>query len=323
MSGSPLRFVLLALSLLLAAGCGGKEGPASESGASAGAAAKRWVIGFSQCTVNEPWRQEMNNRIIAAAKKHPEIELLVAVGQDDTQQQVADVEAFLSQGIDLLIISPKEAAPLTAVVKKVYDRGIPVIVLDRKILGDRYTCFIGADNLLIGREAGKAARRLLGGRGKIVELKGNMSTTPGQDRHRGFRKAIQDLLDAGAVEVVHEADCDWKEDKARAEMEAALSANSAIDLVYAHNDPMAHGAYQAARQAGREKEMKFIGIDALPQEGRSYVKEGILSVTFEYPTGAEEAIETALRILKGEKVPKAITLGTREFTRDGVRKIKG
>jgi ribose transport system substrate-binding protein len=165
-------------------------------------------------------------------------------------------------------------------------------------------------------------RAVLEGKGKIVELKGNMASTPGQDRHSGFREAIQDLIDSGDITLVHEADCDWKEDKARAEMEAALAANTEIDLVYGHNDPMAHGAYQAARQAGREGEMKFIGIDSLPHEGIAYVKEGLLHATIEYPNGVEEAVECALKILNKEEVPKHITLGTKIHTKDGVRKVE-
>jgi ribose transport system substrate-binding protein len=310
---STLLVLCLCALLLSFFSCGNSETPAGP---------RKWVIAFSQCTVNEPWRQEMNNQMIKAAGEHADLELLVAVGQDDTQQQVADVESFLVQGIDLLIISPKEAAPLTDIVKKVYQKGIPVIVLDRKVLGSDYTCFIGADNLRIGREAGKLVKEMLGGKGKVVELKGNISSTPGQDRHNGFREVIQDLIDGGRIEIVHEADCDWKEDKARAEMEAALTAQPVIDLVYGHNDPMAHGAYQAARQSGKKGKIKFIGIDSLPHEGIAYVKEGILDATIEYPTGAREAIATALKILNKEEVAKNITLGTRIHTIEGAREVK-
>ena len=110
----------------------------------------------------------------------------------------------------------------------------------------------------------------------------------------------------------------WLEPDARKEMESALARFDHIDLVYAHNDPGAHGAWLAAKAAGREKEMKFVGIDALPQEGVVYVKQGILDATFQYPTGGAEAIETALKILRGETVPKEITLGSRIFTKDNV-----
>jgi ribose transport system substrate-binding protein len=141
-----------------------------------------------------------------------------------------------------------------------------------------------------------------------------MTSTPGQDRNSGFREAI-----AGTeLKVIFESDMRWLEPDARREMESALARFDKIDAVYAHNDPGAHGAYLAAKAAGREKEMLFVGIDALPQEGVAYVSQGILSATFEYPTGGAQAIETALKILKGETVAKEIGLGSRLFTKENV-----
>ena len=313
-AGGGLAGALLAA--VLAAGCGGQN-PARQQ---RGTASSPWVIGFSQCTLNEPWRVEMNRQLEEAAGAHPDIRLLLANAEDKSERQVNDVENFLAQGIDLLIISPKEAAPLTDVVAKVFDQGIPAIVLDRKVLGEKYTCFIGADNLAIGRAAGRHALELLGGTGTgvIVELKGNMSSTPGEERHRGFREAVAEALAAGRLQVVHEADCDWKEDRARLEMEAALAAHERIDLVYGHNDPMAHGAWVAARQAGRAEAIRFLGIDALPKEGLAYVREGLLDATLEYPTGAREAVAAARALLSGGSVPRSIGLGTRLYTPDNV-----
>ena len=118
--------------------------------------------------------------------------------------------------------------------------------------------------------------------------------------------------------VIFDADMKWLEPNSRQEMESALSRFPQIDLVYGHNDPGAHGAYLAAQAAGREKQIKFVGIDALPQEGVAYVQQGILDATFQYPTGGAEAIQNALKILNGEQVPKEITLGSRLFTRDNV-----
>jgi len=141
-----------------------------------------------------------------------------------------------------------------------------------------------------------------------------MTSTPGQDRHAGFRAALKNA----PVDFVFVADMKWLEPSARTEMESALAVNEQIDLVYAHNDPGAHGAYLAAKAAGREKEILFVGIDGLPQEGRAYVQEGILSACFEYPTGGQEAIESALRVLKGETVPKVVTLGSRVFTPENI-----
>jgi len=271
-------------------------------------------VGMSQCNLGEPWRVEMNAQIKAAAEKHPNLQMVFKDAQNDTLKQRSHVEEFVSAGVDLLIISPKEAQPLTEPVAKAMDAGIPVIVLDRRLLGDKYTCFIGADNTKIGRAAGQWIVKKLNGKGKVVELKGLMTSIPGQDRDRGFREGI-----AGSnLEITFDADMKWLEPNARQEMESALSRCPKIDCVYAHNDPGAHGAYLAAKQAGREKEMIFVGIDALPQEGVAYVKEGILDATFQYPTGGAEAIDIALKILNGEKAPKEITLGSRLFDKETI-----
>jgi len=301
----------LGFTLLVPAACSsGKRG-------GAGTKESPWVIGMSQCNLGEPWRVQMNADIDAAVAKHENLRLVAKDAQNDALKQRAQVEELVAQGIALLIISPKETAPLTKPVAAAFDAGVPVIVLDREVEGEKFTSFIGADNEKIGRAAGAFAAKLLGGTGKVVELKGLMTSTPGQQRSKGFRDSI--AAHAG-IEVVFEADMQWLEPNARKEMQSALAAHPEIDLVYAHNDPGAHGAYLAAKDAGREKEMKFIAIDALPHEGVAYVKDGILDATLQYPTGGAEAVAMALALLKGEKADKRVTLGTRLFTRENVDK---
>jgi len=283
----------------------------------AGTSSDPWLVGVSQCNLGEPWRVQMNDDLRQAASAEPRLRLSFKDAQNKSLTQRAQIEEFVSQGVDLLIVSPLEAAPLTQPVAEAYRRGSPVIVLDRAVLGDQYTTFIGADNRSIGREAGAWAARTLGGRGRIVELTGLMTSTPGQDRQAGFHEGLDRGANPG-LEIVFEADTQWLEPNARREMESALTTNDRIDLVYAHNDPAAHGAYLAAREAGRAEEMGFIGIDALPHEGLRYVREGILDATFLYPTGGAEAIATAVRVLTGEAVPKQIVLGTRLYTPQNV-----
>lgn len=152
------------------------------------------------------------------------------------------------------------------------------------------------------------------GRARVVELKGLMTSTPGQDRHAGFR----DALKGQPVDVIFDTDMKWLEPEARKEMESALAVHKVIDLVYAHNDPGAHGAYLAAKAAGREQSILFVGIDALLQEGQVYVRQGLLAASFEYPTGGTEAVASALKLLRGEAVPKEITVRSRVFTKDNV-----
>lgn len=278
--------------------------------------AEKWTIGMSQCNRGEPWRVQMDQDIKDAAAEHPELEVIFKDAQNKTDQQQAQVRELLAQGVDLIIISPKEAVPLTKPVAEAIDADIPVIVLDRKIEGEKYTCFIGGDNVLIGREAGKHLVELLGGKGKVIELRGLETSTPAGERHKGFMEGIE----GSDIEIIFDPDCQWLEPIAQREMNSALARFEEIDAVYGHNDPSAHGAYMAAKQEGkgREETIKFIGIDALPHEGVKYVREGILDATLQYPTGGKEAIDIALKILKAEEVPKNIILGTRKFTPDNV-----
>jgi ribose transport system substrate-binding protein len=302
------------LLLLAGVGCEKQQSASTQPGATTGPGGKHYVIGMSQANLGEPWRVQMNADIKKEADKHPELTVIFKDAQNDTLQQRAQVEEFVSQPVDLLIISPKEAQPLTGPVAAAMDAGIPVIVLDRKLVGDKYTQFIGADNKKIGHAAGEWIKKTLNGKGNVVELEGLMTSTPGQDRHAGFAEAI-----AGSdIKVIFQADMKWLEPEARKEMASALSRFPDIDLVYAHNDDGAHGAYLAAHAAGRDKQIKFVGIDALPQEGLAYVKQGILDATFQYPTGGADAIQNALKILHGEKVPKTITLGSRLFTKENI-----
>ena len=216
------------------------------------------------------------------------------------------------------MISPNEAKPLTPVVQKVFGERIPVVVLDRAIEGESYTCFIGADNREIGRAAGKYIAQILNGKGDVVEIKGLPGSPPARDRSEGFREAISGFP---GIRIVHDPVANWLREEAMAQMESALAAHEHIDLVYAHNDPMAMGAYLAAKAKGREKEMKFVGIDALPglDGGRQGVADRKLAATFVYPTGGKEAVEIASRILKGESVPHKVVLPTAMITRENAR----
>lgn len=279
---------------------------------------KTLMIGFSQCTVTEPWRVEFNRRLIEHAKNsYPNVELTVQDAGDKTEEQVAQMKTFIEREMDAILISPKEAAGLTDVVREATEAGIPVIVLDRDVNYEGYACFVGGDNKLIGRAAGQVAVEMLGGAGKakgvVYEICGGLASTPGQERRDGFHEVVEK---EPGVTIIGGLDCDWKKDKAQKTFQDVLKANPVIDLVYAHNDPMAHGAYQAAKAAGRHEEMKFIGIDALPEEGIRWVKSGELTATLLYPTPGEVGLDMAMKILRAEPVKTRVTLPTRVFTKE-------
>ena len=273
---------------------------------------KRYLIGFSQATTTEPWRLLFNKELRAEAAKYPEIELLVHDAKDSVPNQIADVEKLIAAGVDAILISPKVTEELTPPVSRAFATGIPVFVLDRDLSNDRYTQYIGGDNREIGRAAGRKAVELLGGAGKakgiVVEIWGGMASTPANDRHDGFAEIV--AQEPGIKIVNPPQDGDWKQDLGYEIMTKALDTWDHIDLVYAHNDPMAFGAYLAARDAGREGDIAFLGIDGIPAEGVKWVRDGILDATFLYKTPGDEGIRQALRFLKGEAVQKRLTLPT-------------
>jgi ribose transport system substrate-binding protein len=299
---------------------------AAQAGQTAAAQTKQYVIGFSQLAFDDPWRVAFNAQMTRAAAKHPEFKLQIVNAQRDSAKQVADVENLLQQKVDLLIISPNEAAPLTAVVKRVHDAGIPVIVLDRALLGDGFTMFIGADNKLIGSKAGAYVARWCADRKlapcNVLEVTGLSGSVPAQDRGSGFRMGLKANPNA---RIVASPTSEWLKAKAVPAAAAAFQANRDISVVYAHNDDSAEGAYIAAKNAGLKlSQMLFLGIDGLPDKNGSMVSilQGRLGASFVYPNGAAEAIEWAVRILeKGEKPTKTVTLGTVEITPQNVKAV--
>lgn len=287
-------------------------------------AAGKSKVGFSQCTTLEPWRVQFNKDIQAEAKNHPDIDLIITDGQDKTEKQVADCDNLIVQQVNVLLVSPKESAGLTGVVEKAIDAKIPVIVLDRNVDTKRITQFIGGDNVAIGKAAGEHAVKLLGGPGKaagnVVEIWGGMGTQPAHDRHDGFH-AFTDK-EPGIKYLLNNQSGDWKQDKAYDIMTTALRNNEKIDMVYGHNDPMAYGAYLAAKDAGRDKDIKFIiGIDGLPDEGVTWVSKGQLTATFLYATPGAEGLRQAAKLLKGEKLKPVITLPTMLITKENASEI--
>lgn len=311
-----------AISILLTAAMGISVLAAGTVTVSAAEKKDKYVIGMSQCNLGEPWRVAMNDQIAMAAEKHPEFEVIFADAAQDNSKQIADIENFVQMGVDLIITSPNEATPLTNAVSAAYDAGIPVILLDRKIDGDKYTQFIGADNVDMGRIAGEyVADTLLPDGGKVCEIKGLEGTSGGIDRDNGFREGIKKN---DKIEIVAVNNADWLREKAITVAEEMLQTNDEIDLFLALNDPMAEGAYIAAKNAGREGDILFVGFDGLPTPdgGIRSVMDGRLSMTQVYPTGGTEAIESAYQLLvEGKELDKTLTLTSEIVTPDNAEEL--
>lgn len=316
---------LAACALLALSACGTTHENAQPKPSGAPAATKcgadgKYTIGMSQANVAEPYRQRMDDDIRKAAAGVPQFTVNFADAAQDNSKQVEQVDTFLTQRIDLLIISPNEATPLTAPVKRAFDQGIPVLVLDRKVDGDAYTEFIGADNVDIGRQAGQYfAKTLLPSGGKIAMLRGLAGSTPAKERQDGFNDGIK----GSSIQVVATVDGDWLRDKGQAQADAVLKAHPDIQAIYSENDPMGEGARIAAQNAGKA-DLPITGIDGLPIEsgGIKAVSAGRLSATWIYPTGGKEAIDAAKKLLVDcQQVPKSQTLPTRTITKENADQV--
>lgn len=268
----------------------------------------RYTIGVSQCSDDE-WRRQMNEEIRREALFYDGVKVDIRTSRDDSRKQEKDIRQLIAQGVDLLIVSPNEGAAMTPIVEEAFTKGIPVIVVDRKILSDKYTAFIGADNYEIGKAVGNYVAVHLKGRGRIAEITGLISSTPAVERHQGFVSAIAHYPE---LKLLCSEDAGWLRRPAEAKMDSILSHHPDVDLIYAQNDRMAAGAYDAARRRGKAEGIDFIGIDALPGKGYGLemVLDSTLTATFIYPTGGDRVMQTAMNILQKKPFERETMLTT-------------
>lgn len=268
----------------------------------------RFVIGVSQCSDDE-WRNKLNQEILREAMFYDGLQVEIRTVKDDTEKQKEDIRYFIDKGVDLILVAPNEEAPMTPVVEEAFDKGIAVVMFDRNILSDKYTAFVGADNYEIGRSIGNYTVNLLNGKGNVLEITGLTGSTPASERHQGFMNAISA---SQGINLLCRIDAGWLRGQSEQKMDSILKIYPDIDLVYAHNDRMAAGAYQAALKAGRQEGMYFIGTDALPGEGYGLdlVQKGVLDATFIYPTAGDKMVQLAMNILEGRSYQRETTLNT-------------
>jgi ribose transport system substrate-binding protein len=288
--------------------------------ASQAMAQEKIKIGFSQGTMNHPWRVAMVEGNKAYAEKNlPDVELIVTDGQNDSSKQVTDVESLMAQGIKVLMISPLTSDALTPVVADAMAAGIKVVTLDRKVNTD-VTVHIGAENKPIGEAAAKFIAGKLGGKGKIIELQGTGGASAVVDRHDGFVDGIKGT----ELEIVAAQNCDFLRENAVKFMEDQLQrfGPGEIQAVYAHNDEMALGAIQALEAVGRLNEVVVVGIDG-QNNAFEAVKAGKLAATFVYPFVAPEGMEIAYKVAKGEEVDPVIVLPGKQVDASNVDEMLG
>lgn len=245
----------------------------------------------------------MNDEIKREALFYPGLKIDIKTVKDNNQDQIKDIEEFITKGVDLIIVSPNEAEAITPVIEKAYESGIPIVLVDRKISSDKYTAFVGGNNYLMGKQIGTYIANRLNGKGNIVELTGLKGSTPAAERQKGMYDILKDYP---SIKIISTVDAAWLKDKAENKSDSILTQYKDIDMIFAQNDPMAIGAYRAAQKLGREKEMLFVGVDALSGEklGVELVADSILDATFIYPTGGDKAVQVAMNILENKYYEK-------------------
>lgn len=274
-----------------------------------------YTIGFSQCVESDAWRKTMLKEMKRELAFHPNVHFIYKQADGNSQTQIKQVNELLHQKIDLLIISPNEAEPLTPVVEAAFRKGIPVIVVDRKIATPHYTAYVGGDNYEIGKMAGQYAVHLLNGKGKIIEITGLPKSSPAIERHNGFTDAIKKYP---SLQVVHQVNGEWLHDTAKNEFSKIAARFPDVNLLFAHNDMMAEAADEVYKNSQGAKPA-IIGVDGLPDAGMQFVSGKIITATMLYPTGGEEAIRTALKILNKERFSKENFLQTTVIDSTNVR----
>ena len=275
----------------------------------------RYVIGVSQCS-EDLWRQTMNEELKReVALYQANTEVLIRSVKDDTPKQIADIEWFIEQKVDVLVVSPNESEACTPVIEKAYQQGIPVILVDRKIATESYTAYVGANNYQIGKEAGLYAIGVLKGKGNIAEVRGTKGSTSDAERHKGF---VDALKNAPEVQIVAETWGNFLQADAKTQMQQIFQEHPHIDLVFAMNDPMAAGTHEAAMQFNGKIPF-IIGVDALQQVGIQNIENSVQDASFIYPTGGEKVIELAMKILHKQPFQRENILNTTVVDKSNVR----
>lgn len=285
---------------------------------SCGSEKKRYVVGVSQCS-EDVWREKLNEELRIAALYYNDVDLRISSANDDVQMQTEQINKFVDEGVDLLIVAPGQVS-ISPAIDRAYEKGIPVIIFDRRTRSDKYTAYIGADNNEIGSSMGEYLAGTLTDGGRILELSGLSTSSPAIERNNGFDSVVQCRP---GISIVEHLSADWTEQGAFRTVDSLLSKpHNEFDCVFAHNDRMAMGARRAAEKHGLNLEhIKFCGIDAMPQKGggMELVDNGTLFASYTYPTRGDEVMLLAMNILEGKKYNRENQLSSALVTRDNAR----
>ena len=279
---------------------------------------KKYRIGVSQCS-DDIWRDKQNSELKIGAYFHDNVELRFAAAFDSDERQIQQIDSLVGTGIDLLIVAPNQVSTISPAIDRAYDKGIPVIVFERKTNTKKYTAYMGADNYEMGHLMGEYVATRLNERGRIIEVMGLKGSSPAIERHNGFREAI---AQHPGIQVVATLQGDWTEPTAYNTVKQWLDKNKGekIDLVFGMNDRTAMGARKAFEEAGSVMPL-FCGIDGLPGEngGIRLVLDSLLDASYIYPTHGDQLLQLAVDILEGNPYEKETKLMSALVTQDNAR----
>ena len=279
----------------------------------------KYRIGISQCS-DDIWRDKQNAELRMGAYFHDNVELKFAAAYDSDERQVQQIDSLVNDGIDLLIVAPNQVQTISPAIDRAYDKGIPVIVFERKTSSRKYTALISADNYEMGHVMGEYIISRLHGQGNVLEIKGLEGSSPAIERHNGFMDALKDTP---GIKVVGSLQGDWTEPTAYESTKQWLANHKdvRIDIVFGANDRTAMGARKAFSPLTSHLSPLYCGIDALPGEngGIKLVRDSLLDASYIYPTHGDQIIELAVNILEGKPYEKETMLMSALVTSDNAK----
>lgn len=277
---------------------------------------KKFKIGFAQAQGGDNWRETMLREMKREVSFHNNIEFYIKDAQADSEKQKEQIDSLIKMKIDLLIVSPHEIKPLSPILEKIYNSNIPVVLIDRRINSEKYTAFIGASNYEVGQNAGKYTVALLKGKGKVIEVTGLNTASPFIDRDKGFTEVISKNKGINLIAKINDHELNYEK-----KLDSVIKNNRDINVIFAHSDYIAKIVYQICKNNGVEKSVKIIGVDGLAVSGMGMdmVANNQLKATILYPTGGQEAIQTAINILEKEPFEKENNLESTIIDSSNVR----
>lgn len=267
---------------------------------------KTYRIGVSQCGM-DAWHMQMTTDLEREANSYPDVSLIVRLADEGTAEQIAHLEELLTLDLDLLIVSPNDGVAMVPIIEKFYDKGIPVVLVDRSLNSNKYTASVSSDNFDIGERIATYITSKLGGHGRILEIQGNMKASTAQDRHRGLLNGLRNFPD---IQLVGSASGKWTTEGAIAAADSLLRLYPDVDLIFAHSDMMADGVYDVCKALGIDPIPPIVGVDGLPGPGQGIdnIMNGRLTATCINISGGHEAFSVALDILEDHPFPRKTVL---------------